>query len=104
MRDHVNRIEGPLTTEPSNGEPICGALGFGPVGTTTEAGEYGPQPSPLHAATITDARPAGTGSVRVVPLTCFEATVSAPPPGAHGDGWMTCTGYQHAPATALQLE
>src|SRR5262245_42636807 len=69
----------------------------------TVAGLYGPQPSPLHAATITDALPAGTGSVTSVAATCRAATVSAPPPGPAGAGCTTCTWYHSAPATAVQL-
>ena len=87
MRLQVNSTDGPFTTEPSSGEPTCGAAGFGPAGLTRAALLNGPQPSPLQAATITDACPAGTGSVTLVaPTTWRAATVSAPPPGPAGGG------------------
>src|SRR5512134_1034314 len=102
MRLHANSTDGPLTTAPPSGEPTCGAAGFW-VGFTTDALLYGPQPSPLHAATITDACPAGTGSVTLVaPVTCRAATVRDPPPGPAAC-WITCTWYHSVPATAVQL-
>src|SRR5687767_4193884 len=97
-RFQVRSAVGPSTTMPSMGVPRFAAVSVFAVGSIAKGEEFGPQPSPLQAATSTLAPPGGTGTVTDMVETWRAATVSAPPPGPAGGGWTTWIWYRSAPS------
>src|SRR5688572_6521939 len=104
MRFQVRSVVGPATTVPSMGWPRFATVSVFALGLMGKAVEFGPQPSPLQAATRTLAAPGGTGRVTDVAETWRAATVSAPPPGPAGGGCTTWIWYRSAPGTPDQLQ